>query len=184
MKSFSLIITVFLAASGLATAQEPAKGRIYIGAAKDAPAWVWDAPKASAETNQVFANVLCVKWQESAFAQQRADAQKVRQKIESARAEQIAVPRIMTLKPEAGGVQSARERGVILDYNLSTLVGVISGEDGKRWRFRAAEWSDLKDSPKRGLWVDFAPEAETGYAEFIYSLGPLNAKHLELESAR
>ena len=88
------------------------------------------------------------------------------------------------LKPEAGGAQYASQRGIILDYNPNTLSGVISGEDGERWPFRGVEWADLRDAPKRSLWVDFVPEAETGFALFIYSLGPFTAKHLELESGR
>ena len=88
------------------------------------------------------------------------------------------------LKPEAGGAQFTRERGIILDYNPNTFSGMISGEDGERWPFRGVDWAGLRDAPKRGLWVDFVAEAETGYALFIYSLGPFTAKHLELESAR
>jgi hypothetical protein len=56
MKSFSLVITVLFAGCGLAMAQEPTKGHIYIGAAKDAPAWVWQVPKAFFDTNQMAAN--------------------------------------------------------------------------------------------------------------------------------
>ena len=184
MKNFSLTITVLFAGLGLAMAQEPTKGRIYIGAAKDAPAWVWEVPKAFADTNQTAANAPWVTWMESAFAQQRAEAQKAMLKADAARAEYVADPRNRMLKPEAGGAQFTRERGIILDYNPNTLVGVISGEDGKRWSFRAAEWADSRDDSKRGLWVDFVPEAETGYALFVYSLGPFRPKHLELESTR
>ena len=184
MKSFSLIITVLFAGCGLAMAQETTKGRIYIGASKDAPAWVWQVPKASADTNQIAANASWVKWIESACAQQRTDAQKAMLKAEAARAEYVADPRNRMLKPEAGGAQFTRERGIILDYNPNTLLGVISGEDGKRWPFRGAEWAEPGDAPKRGLWVDFVPEAETGFAVFGYSLGPFTTKHLELESAR
>ena len=184
MKNYSLIITILFAGCGLATAQEPSKGRIYLGAVRDAPAWVWEAPKASSETNQAAANSAWVKWGAAAFSQHRAEAQKAGLNVEAGRAEPMGGSKNKRLKPEAGGAQFARERGVILDYNPGTFVGVISGEDGKRWPFRAAEWTDLKDDPKRGLWVDFVPENETGYALFLYSLGPLNARHLQLESAR
>jgi hypothetical protein len=184
MKSFLLIITVLFAGCGLAMAQETTKGRIYIGAAKDAPAWVWQVPKASADTNQMAANASWVKWVESAWAQQRADVQKAMLKAEVARAEYVADPSNRMLKPEAGGAQLTRQRGIILDYSLNTLLGAISGEDGKRWPFRGADWAGPRDAPERGLWVDFVPEAETGYALFVYRMGPFTAKHLELESPR
>ena len=184
MKIFLLIITAIFAGCGLAMTQEPTKGRIYIGPAKDAPAWVWQVPKASADTNQTAANSSWVRWVESAFAQQRAEAQKAMLTAEAARADYAADPRNRMLKPEAGGAQLTRERGIILDYNPNTLMGVISGEDGKRWPFRAAEWSETREDSKPGLWVDFVPEAETGYALFVYSLGPFRAKHLELDSTR
>jgi len=212
MKSSSLIIIVLFAGCGLALAQEPTKGRIYMGDAKDAPAWVWwvskataqepsngriyiglakDAPEwvwrvpqAAANTNQMAATVSWFRWVESACAQQRADAQKAMLKVEAAHADYLADPRNRMLKPEAGGLQLTRERGIIIAYDPNTLVGLISGQDGKRWPFRFAEWADSGDAAKRGLWVDFVPEAETGYALFVYSLGPFTAKHLELESPR
>jgi hypothetical protein len=199
------ITAILIAACGLARAQEMTSGRIYIGAAKDAPAWaraqemtnefvyigaakdapawVRQVPKASADSNQIAANASWCKWVELALAQERADAQKAWQKTEAVHAEFVADPRNRMLKPEAGGAQLTSQRGIILDYNRNTLSGVISGEDGKRWPFRGVEWADLRDAPKRGLWVDFVPEAETGYALFIYSL-PFTAKHLELESVR
>jgi hypothetical protein len=184
MKSFTLIIPVLFAGCGLAMAQETTKGRIYIGAVQDAPAWVWQVPKASAYTNQIAANALWSKWVESAWTQQQADAQMAMLKAKAARAEYVADPRNRMLKPEAGGPQLTRERGIILDYNPNTLLGVISGEDGKRWLFRGAEWAEPEVAPKRGLWIDFVPEVETGYALFAYSLGPFTAKHLELEFSR
>jgi hypothetical protein len=103
---------------------------------------------------------------------------------EAARAEYRADARNRMLMPEAGGPQLTRERGIILDYNPNTLAGVISGEDGNRWRFRFAEWAGPRNDPRRGLWVDFVPEAETGSALFVYSLGPFRTQHLELESPR
>ena len=178
------IIAFSLASCGLAMAQETTKGRIYIGAAKDAPAWVWKVPKASADTNQLAANASWAKWVESAWAQQRAGAQQAMLKAEAAHAEYVADPWNRMLRPEAGGPQLTRERGIILDYNPNTLLGVISGEDGNRWPFLGTDWVEPRNDPKRGLWVDFVPEAETGYALFVYSLGSFTAKHLELESAR
>jgi hypothetical protein len=183
-KSFSLTVTILSAGCALAMAQDAAKGRIYIGAVKDAPAWVWRLPKASADTNQIAANASWFKRAEFACAQQRTEAQNATLRAEAARADYVADPRNRMLRPEAGGVQLSRERGIILDYNPRTLLGVISGEDGKRWSFRAAEWAEPGDAPRRGLWVDLVPEPETGYALFIYSLGPFTAKHLELESPR
>src|ERR1035441_2723991 len=86
------IITVLFAGCGLTMAQETAKGRIYIGEAKDAPAWVWQVPKASTDTNQLAANASWVHWVESTWAQQRADAQKAMLKAEAAHAQFVADP--------------------------------------------------------------------------------------------
>jgi len=184
MKRLSLMITVLSGGCGLAMAQEPTEGRIYIGAAKDAPAWVWKVPEASADTNQTAANASWVHWVDAVGAQRRVEAQKAMQKAEAARADYASDPGNRMLKPEVGGAQFTRERGVILDYNPNTRLGVISGEDGKRWPFRGTEWAEGREDPKEGLWVDFVPEAETGYALFVYSLGPFRAKHLELDSLR
>jgi hypothetical protein len=181
MKSSLLIITILFAGCGFAMAQETTKGRIYIGGAKDAPAWVWQVRKASADTNQMAANASWVKWVQSDCAQQRADAQIAMRNTEAVRAEYVADPRNRMLRPEAGGAQFTRGRGIIVDYNPTTLLGVISGDDGKRWPFRGVDWAELGAAPERGLWVDFVPEAETGFALFGYSLGPFRAKHLEVE---
>ncbi len=178
------IITVLCAGCGLTMAQETTKGRIYIGEAKDAPAWVWQVPKVSTDSNQLAANASWGQWVESTWAQQRTDAKKARLRDEAAHAQYVAEPWNGMLRPEAGGPQLTRERGIILDYNPNTLFGVISGEDGQRWPFRGIDWAGHRDDLKRGLWVDFVPEAETGFAVFGYSLGPFTAKHLELESAR
>ncbi len=105
-------------------------------------------------------------------------------KAEAAHAQYVADPWNRMLRPEAGGPQLTRERGIILDYNPNMLFGMISGEDGQRWPFRGVNWAGHRDDLRRGLWVDFVPEAETGFAVFGYGLGPFTAKHLELESAR
>lgn len=184
MKKFPLIITLLSAGGALAMAEVPTHGRIYIGVVKDAPAWVWQVPKAGADTNQIAVNAAWARRVETACAQQRADTQNARQTAGLAHADCRQGSGNRMLKPEAGGPQLTSERGIILDYNRSTLSGVISGDDGKRWPFRAAEWAELKDEPERGLWVDFVPEAETGYALFVYSLGPVRVKHLAFQSRR
>jgi hypothetical protein len=183
MKSLSLILTVLFAGCGLAMAQEPTKGRLYIGSVKDEPAWVWQVSKTSADTNHVAANASRVQqWVESLRAQQLADAQEVVLNAQAARTARDADPRNRMLRPKAGGPQFSTERGIILDYNPTTLSGVISGDDGKRWLFQAADWADAQDDPKRGLWVDFVPEAASSYALFLHSLGPLTVNQRELES--
>ena len=182
MKNMLLTTTVLLASCGVVMAQPQAEGRIYIGNAKDAPAWVWNVSKASANTNQTAANAAWVKWLELTYIQQQADAQKAALKDTAVCVDYAANPRNRMLKPEAGGVQLMRQRGIVLDYNPTSLVGVISGEDGKRWLFRAAEWIGPSVDSHRGLWVDFVPESETGFALFISNLGPITLEHLELES--
>jgi hypothetical protein len=184
MKNMLLTTTILAASCRLVMAQPPAQGRIYIGNAKDAPEWVWHVSTASANTNQTAANASWVKWVELTSTQQRADAEKAALDDMAVRVEYAANPRNRMLKPEAGGVQLMRQRGIIIDYNPTSLAGVISGEDGKRWPFRAAEWIVSSVDSHRGLWVDFVPESETGYALFISNLGPITPEHLELESPR
>jgi hypothetical protein len=53
MKRFSFVIAVLFTGCGLAMAQEPTKGRIYIGSVKDAPAWVWRFTNAFPNASQM-----------------------------------------------------------------------------------------------------------------------------------
>jgi len=58
-------------------------------------------------------------------------------------------------------------RGNILDFNIQTGFGLISGDDGKRYSFVGAEWKDTK-LPVRGMKVDF--DVQEGNAIAIYTL--------------
>jgi len=181
MKNFSRIMTVVLAGCGLATAQEPAKGRIYIGDASGAPAWVEQMAKPSTLTAQMAANAAWAQTVESLAQQQAADARNASLKADAARVAFQVDPRNRTLRPEFGGAPYARQRGVIVNYDAASHFGLISGDDGRRWPFRTAEWFAQAEDPAQGTWVDFAAEPETGFALFIYSLGPFTANHLQLE---
>lgn len=57
-------------------------------------------------------------------------------------------------------------KGRVLGYNQTTRIGVISGEDGKRYSFAISEWKGAV-SPKAGGKVDFFGNGEQ--AEAIYS---------------
>jgi len=45
-------------------------------------------------------------------------------------------------------------RGTVLDFSIQSNGGVISGEDGNRYRFSGAAWRD-PSPPSRGVAVDF-----------------------------
>jgi hypothetical protein len=134
--------------------------------------------------DQLAANAEWVKSIDAAFAEKRAAAREQSLRADETRALYQTDPAFRTVRPEAGGAQSSRGRGILIDYNDATQTGLISAEDGKRWAFYRGDWADFMNEPMRGLWVDFVPENESGYALFVYSLGPFIPRHLQLENAR
>ncbi len=56
-------------------------------------------------------------------------------------------------------------KGQILDFSIQESVGYISGQDGKRYHFKASEWKGLQP-PRRGLTVDFAVEGDEAKAVY------------------
>lgn len=56
-------------------------------------------------------------------------------------------------------------KGQIIDFSVQENSGVISGEDGARYRFTGAEWKGDRP-PSRGTAVDF--EAEGDSAKGVY----------------
>lgn len=56
-------------------------------------------------------------------------------------------------------------RGHILGVDVRTGEGLLTGEDGQRYRFTPTDWAD-RGEPARGLEVDF--EANSGRALSIY----------------
>lgn len=63
-------------------------------------------------------------------------------------------------------------KGVVLDFNEDTSVGVISATDGHRYEFTGANWLSER-FPGAGMHVDFVEEG--GRATHIY-IDPCNAK--------
>lgn len=57
-------------------------------------------------------------------------------------------------------------KGQILDFSVQESVGYISGQDGKRYHFRGAEWKGLQP-PRRGMTVDFAVEGDEAKAVYV-----------------
>lgn len=51
-------------------------------------------------------------------------------------------------------------RGNVLDFSIQSNSGLISGEDGNRYRFSGAAWRD-SSPPSRGAAVDFQPSGDT-----------------------
>lgn len=58
-------------------------------------------------------------------------------------------------------------KGKVLDFNLQSGEGVISGADGQRYSFTNAEWKSSDVHPARDVEVDFA--ASEGVATGIYA---------------
>ncbi len=46
-------------------------------------------------------------------------------------------------------------KGNILDFSIADGTGVITGEDGNRYRFEGREWKSAARQPTAGLPVDF-----------------------------
>ncbi len=57
-------------------------------------------------------------------------------------------------------------KGQILDFSIQESVGYISGQDGKRYHFKGAEWKGGQP-PRRGLTVDFAVEGDEAKAVYV-----------------
>lgn len=60
-------------------------------------------------------------------------------------------------------------RGTVLDFSIQSNSGVISGEDGNRYRFEGSTWRDSAP-PARGMAVDFQASG-TDALEIYRALG-------------
>jgi hypothetical protein len=60
-------------------------------------------------------------------------------------------------------------KGKILDYNLTKQEGLISAENGERYKFTTQEWRSSTLHPKKDLSVDFSTDKENN-AKDIYAL--------------
>lgn len=47
-------------------------------------------------------------------------------------------------------------KGQILNYSIQDDSGVVSAEDGNRYRFKSSDWR-AQEPPKNGMFVDFEP---------------------------
>ena len=56
-------------------------------------------------------------------------------------------------------------KGKILDFQVQSSSGAISGDDGNRYNFQASEWKE-NNIPERGMSVDF--DIKDGQATAIY----------------
>lgn len=56
-------------------------------------------------------------------------------------------------------------KGKILDFQVQSSSGAISGDDGKRYNFQASEWKE-NSIPERGMSVDF--DIKDNHATEIY----------------
>lgn len=57
-------------------------------------------------------------------------------------------------------------KGKILDFSVQNSVGVISGDDGKRYNFKSSEWKSDK-APTAGQTVDFNTDAENAVSIYL-----------------
>ena len=58
-------------------------------------------------------------------------------------------------------------KGRVLNYSVQENVGVISGDDGRRYTFEGPQWRE-QDLPAQGAYVDFQVAAGTDEAVSIY----------------
>lgn len=47
-------------------------------------------------------------------------------------------------------------KGQILNYSIQEDSGIVSAEDGNRYRFKSSDWRE-PEPPKNGMFVDFEP---------------------------
>ena len=66
--------------------------------------------------------------------------------------------------------------GNILDYNIQSNSGLISGDDGLRYAFVGAEWMDSSKFPVRGLRVDFEVREGNAAGIFLAVQNPIPAQ--------
>ena len=59
-------------------------------------------------------------------------------------------------------------KGIVLDFDITTDQGLISGEDGKRYIFTSQDWQDKTVFPQARLTVDFVIEGQKALS--IYSI--------------
>ena len=57
-------------------------------------------------------------------------------------------------------------KGTILDFSIPESAGVVSGDDGNRYRFAGADWKATGAMPRAGARVDFV--AADGVASEVY----------------
>jgi hypothetical protein len=67
-------------------------------------------------------------------------------------------------RPRTDSAQGSM-KGTILDFNIRTGQGIVSGDDNNRYRFTGSDWQ-ASDSPAPGQRVDF--EVNEGQATFVY----------------
>jgi phage shock protein PspC (stress-responsive transcriptional regulator) len=58
-------------------------------------------------------------------------------------------------------------KGNVLDYSMANATGVITAEDGNRYRFEGREWLSAARQPTAGVPVDFVA-GEPGVATQVY----------------
>ena len=58
-------------------------------------------------------------------------------------------------------------KGKVLDFNLQSGEGVISGNDGNRYNFITAEWKSSDTHPAQNVEVDFSVEENNATAIYV-----------------
>ena len=67
-------------------------------------------------------------------------------------------------------------RGRVLDFSIAENSGVISGEDGSRYRFAGPDWKSHGRQPIQGMSVDFVADGD--HAAEVYIDTPAAAARL------
>lgn len=72
-------------------------------------------------------------------------------------------------------------RGRVLTFHFQSSTGFISGNDGNRYTFSAADWMSYEHKPANGLEVEFLTDGPT--AKSIFALGATHAASTNSKSA-
>ena len=57
--------------------------------------------------------------------------------------------------------------GRVLEFNIATASGLISGADGVRYPFAGQEWRSPSAMPQAGMNVDFESDGRAAYGVFV-----------------
>lgn len=85
----------------------------------------------------------------------------------------IVTPPVAPVSQTAASKPAMNIKGRVLDYNIATSYGLISGDDGIRYNFAGAEWKTSGVMPVNGVRVEFVSSGSSAVA--IYAVAAVAA---------